>query len=141
MKRILGITLSAVMIGSSALAQEFPAPSQGCTTLAGAERREVLDIIRQPVARALRSNVEFVVERARVCHPFAFVLATPRRPGGGAILWTGTPCEGDTSHLVGALLRRGAGGWRLLAHALCPSDVAWADWPERFGAPETVFGD
>lgn len=141
MKRILGIALSLVMLGGSALAQGLAYPSRGCTTLVGAERRDVLDLIRHPVARTLRTPVEFVVERARVCGRFAFVLATPRRPGGGAILWAGTPCEGDTSRLVGALLRHGSGGWRLLAHALCPSDVAWADWPERFGAPEAVFAE
>jgi hypothetical protein len=115
--------------------------STACTTMAGGDRRDALDVIRQPVSRDLRTHVEFVVERARVCGAFAFVLATPRRPDGRAMRWAGTPCAGDTSHLVGALLRRGPNGWLLAAYALCPSDVAWEDWPDRFGAPAEIFAE
>jgi hypothetical protein len=69
------------------------------------------------------------------------MIAEPQRPGGGAIQWNRTVCRGDTSHLVGALSQRDASGiWRLVESALCPSDVAWADWPAKYGVPEQILG-
>jgi hypothetical protein len=111
----------------------------GCVNLAGDDRVAVMNALRGPVSSDLKSSVEFRVERARVCGSWTFVLATPQQPGGASIRWAGTPCAGDTSHLVGGLLRRNADGWALIDYALCPSDVAWADWPERYKAPRALF--
>lgn len=127
-----------------ALASAFVAPAslahaQGCVNATGETRAAILDAVRAPVASDLRTQVEFKVERARVCGPWSFVLATPQLPGGGQIRWAGTPCEGDTSHLVGALVRAQKGGWRLIDYALCPSDVAWVDWPKKYKAPAALF--
>lgn len=135
------VTAGAAEAPSGDRLSSAPAPASACAVLTGGDRREALDVMRQPVSRDLRTNVEFVVERARVCGAFAFVLATPRRRDGRAMRWAGTPCAGDTSHLVGALLRRGPNGWLLAAYALCPSDVAWEDWPDRFGAPAEIFAE
>jgi len=127
-----------------ALAGAFMAPAslayaQGCVNATREARAAILDVVRAPVAADLRTKVEFKVERARVCGSWSFVLATPQSPGGGQIHWAGTPCEGDTSHLVGALLRIEARGWKLVDYALCPSDVAWVDWPEKYKAPAALF--
>lgn len=133
--RTTAALLGALML--SAIAPE--ARAQECRAPAGAARAAILDAVRTPVASDLRTAVEFRVERARLCGPWAFVLATPQKPGGGAIRWAGTPCEGDTSHLVGALLRRKSGGWAVVDYALCPSDVAWVDWPQKYNAPAVLF--
>ena len=117
------------------------AQAQNCVALAGAARAAVMDVIRRPVATDLGAPIEFKVERARLCDPFVFVVATPQRPGGRAIRWQGTPCEGDTSHLVGALLRRKGSAWAMVDYALCPSDVAWEGWPEKYGAPPVLFDE
>jgi hypothetical protein len=45
--------------------------------------------------------------------------------------------DGDTTY---ALLKRENGQWRVLAHAIGPTDVAWSDWPERFGVSHDVVG-
>ncbi|MFO1135318.1 MAG: hypothetical protein U1E30_09065 [Rhodoblastus sp.] len=132
----LCIALASVFAWAAPLPR---AHAQGCVNATGETRAAILDVVREPVAADLRTKVEFKVERARVCGAWSFVLATPQLPGGGQIRWSGTPCQGDTSHLVGALLRGKAGGWELVDYALCPSDVAWADWPEKYGAPAAIF--
>lgn len=130
-----------VALGLLALLPEPAAAQSGCTTAQGDTRAAIMNVMREPVARDLNTSVVFVVERARICGGWAFVIATPQKPDGGQVRWAGTPCQGDTSHLVGALLRGSGGGWSLVDYALCPSDVAWADWPQRHGAPEALFGD
>ena len=105
----------------------------------GAERRDILDALRVPVSRELRQPVEFVVETIVMSGNWAFVIATPQRPGGREIDWQNTVCAGDVSHLVGGLLRKREGRWSVRAYALCPTDVAWEPWPEQYGAPAELF--
>ena len=117
-----------------------PASAQvACFVASGRPRAAILDALREPVSKDLHTKIEFVVKRVRICSGWAFVIATPQKPGGGSIRWAGTPCQGDTSHLVGALLRERGDGWTLVDYALCPSDVAWEDWPERHRAPAALF--
>jgi hypothetical protein len=112
-----------------------------CGPAVGEDRAAILNALRVPVSAALRTTVEFVVSRARICGNWAFVIATPQNKGGGAIRWAGTVCAGDTSHLAGGLMRRQGETWNLVEYALCPSDVAWSDWPERFRAPKALFDE
>lgn len=112
-----------------------------CRSASGEDRATILDALRTPVASDLGTLVEFVVRRTRICGDWAFVIATPQKKGGGAIRWTGTVCAGDTSHLAGGLLRRSGATWTLVGYALCPSDVAWSDWPEKFNAPQALFDE
>ena len=136
LKKALRVALASVFVWATPLR---PAHAQSCVSATGETRAAILNVMRAPVASDLRTKVEFKVERARVCGAWSFVLATPQRPGGGQMRWSGTPCEGDTSQVVGALLKRKAGGWDLVDYALCPSDVAWTDWPEKYEAPAEVF--
>jgi hypothetical protein len=115
--------------------------AEECRRPAGATRRAILDVVRTPVESRFGMALEFKVERIRQCGSWAFVLATPQRRGGVGIRWSQTPCKGDTSHFVGALVRWKGEAWRLVDYALCPSDVAWADWPERHSAPTILFGE
>jgi hypothetical protein len=131
--------IASAFLSISLIVSAGDVAAQSCSTAAGADRIAILDALRVPVAASLRTDVDFVVERARICGDWAFALTTPQLRGGGEPRWTGTPCDGDTSHLAGGLMRRDKGAWRLLDHALCPSDVAWADWPERYGAPAALF--
>jgi hypothetical protein len=116
------------------------APS-GCQNAQGQDRKAILDALRAPVSASLNSPVEFHVERIRICADWAFALATPENPGGREMRWAGTPCDGDTSHLAGGLMRRNGADWALIDSALCPSDVAWADWPVRYHVLQILFGE
>lgn len=116
------------------------APS-GCQTAQGQDRKAILDALRAPVAAVLNAPVAFKVERIRICGDWVFALATPQNPGGGEMHWAGTPCDGDTSHLAGGLMRRNGAGWALVEYALCPSDVAWAEWPDRYHVPPILFDE
>lgn len=131
--RWMGAAL-AVLAALSIPAQALEVPARG------PERTAILDALRAPVSEALGTQVEFVVEKIVVSGDWAFVIATPQVPGGGAIDWESTSaCAGDVSHLAGGLMMRSAQGWDLIAHALCPTDVAWATWPQEFGAPAELF--
>jgi len=113
---------------------------QNCHAPDGQERREVLNAMRGSVERDLRQPVIFKVSAIRICREWAFVVAEPLQPSGWEIKWQSTICNGDVSHLVGALSQKDrAGVWQLKDYALCPTDVAWENWPEKYGAPPAVF--
>jgi hypothetical protein len=133
--RCLHFAVAAILFFGSCAA----ASAQMCQTASGADRAALMDALRTPVSSKLDTVVEFVVEKARICGDWAFVVATPQRKGGGEIRWAGTVCAGDTSHLAGGLMRRRGPAWSLIEYALCPSDVAWVDWPQKFGAPRALF--
>jgi hypothetical protein len=134
-------------IGSMSLAQEEPRPwgqvagAGRCDAATGVDRAEIMDVLRAPVSGDLRTDVEFVVKRSRICGDWAFVMATPQKPGGEPIDWSTTVCAGDTSHLVGGLARKNGMNWSLVDYALCPSDVAWADWPAKHKTPPELFDE
>ena len=136
MRIALATTLAFTLLAAPACA----APA-GCQNAQGQDRQAILDALRAPVSASLNSPVEFKVERIRICGDWAFALATPQNPGGGEMRWAGTPCDGDTSHLAGGLMRRNGAGWALIDSALCPSDVAWADWPDRYHVPQILFDE
>lgn len=116
-----------------------PAPGPAATPTAAGERKAILDAFRVPIERDLKQPVVFAVQRYRVIGDWAFVMATPKRPGGGEIAWARTVCSGDVSHLAGGLMKREAGRWIVRDYALCPTDVAWDGWPEQYGAPRALF--
>jgi hypothetical protein len=133
--------LAAVSAAPTTAPAKGNAAPLGCLTALGQDRKAILDALRTPVAAVLNAPVEFKVERIRICGDWVFALATPQSPGGGEMHWAGTPCDGDTSHLAGGLMRRSGGGWALVEYALCPSDVAWADWPDRYHVPQILFDE
>jgi len=45
----------------------------------------------------------------------------------------------DSDDMCG-LLRKADGRWKVMAYAVSPTDIAYADWHRRFGAPKEVFG-
>lgn len=134
--------LKAVRFAALALALPMSVVSAlaATTTPGGVERKAILDALRQPVQTELAQPVEFVVDRIVTSADWAFVIATPQRPGGAAIAWSKTVCAGDVSHLVGGLLRLENGAWTVRDMALCPTDVAWATWAEEHKAPAELFG-
>ena len=108
------------------------------------ERAAILDAARAPVVKRLGKPVKFVVRRLERQGDWAFLIAAMQDESGRPISYVGTPlasaeAEGMVSKDYAALLRRSGGQWRVVDDALGPTDVAWADWPEKHGAPRALF--
>ncbi|UVO50012.1 hypothetical protein M0208_05570 [Sphingomonas sp. SUN019] len=108
-------------------------------------RSAILDRAREPVAAALGKPVLFRVRKLGLSGDWAFLHADMEERDGVPIDYTGTPRADDAAHGVvsrtyAALLHRSGTEWRVVAHAIGPTDVAWADWSTRYGAPPAIFG-
>lgn len=88
------------------------------------ERRAILDALRPVVVRELGGPVEFVVTQIRVIEPYAFVVVTPQRPGGGVIATPGEEMDGVRTE---AILTRRKGRWSVTHHGIGATDVWYAD--------------
>ncbi len=123
-----------------------PAATPAATVTDPATRATLLDSAREPVSAALGKPVLFRVRQLRHQGDWAFLLATMEERDGHPLDYAGTPkaeiaAQGYASHLYAALLHRTPKGWTVAANAIGPTDVAWADWAKRYGAPEAIFAD
>ncbi len=98
------------------------------------------------VAEEIGQPVSFSVQLMRIEDDWAWLVAQPWTPEGAAIDWSQTryaqrAADGalDGAGATYALLRRQGDHWRVVAFAVGPTDVAWADWPERHGAPASLI--
>lgn len=108
-----------------------------------AQRAAILDAARAPVSEALRKPVLFRVRQLLCEGDWAFLLADMEERGGAPLDYRDTPMSGPAaqgylSRRYAALLRRTAGRWIVIEKAIGPSDVAWAGWAKRHGAPDAI---
>lgn len=109
------------------------------------ERAALLESARAPVRAALGREAKFRVDQLTRDGDWAFLLATMQEADGRPFDFAGTPLadaakHGAVSRTYAALLRRKGEGWEVVARAIGPSDVAWEDWSQRYGAPAKLFG-
>jgi hypothetical protein len=107
-------------------------------------RAAILDGLRPMVEAEVGKPVEFVVNEMRVLGEWAFVIATPQRPGGGPIPYAYTRYQAavDAGAFDGqatALLRETPSGWLVYEYSLGATDVVWLAWGERYPVPSEVF--
>ena len=107
-------------------------------------RAALLEAARAPVTKELGKAPKFRVDQLRRDGDWAFLLATMQDADGKPFDYRGTPLagaagQGFVSRTYAALLRRGPGGWEVVARAIGPSDVAWEGWSKQYGAPAAVF--
>ena len=110
----------------------------------GAERTALLDVARAPVSKALGKPVLLKVDRLSRVADWAFLMANLEDKGGTPVDYAGTPKaeaarQGMVSRRYAALLHRDGDRWMVVADAIGPTDVAWADWATRYGAPPALF--
>jgi hypothetical protein len=108
------------------------------------QRAAIIDAARQPVGKRLGKPVKFKVKRLERQGDWAFLIAAMQDASGNPITYAGTPLasaevEGMVSKDYIALLRVSAGKWRVVDNAVGPTDIAWADWSGRHGAPQALF--
>ena len=107
-------------------------------------RAALLEAARAPVQAELGKAPKFRVDQLHRDGDWAFLLATLQDADGKPFDYKGTPLadaaqQGMVSRTYAALLRHDARGWQVVAKAIGPSDVAWEDWPKRYGAPARLF--
>lgn len=108
------------------------------------ERAVILEAARAPAAKRLGKPVRFKVRTLARDGDWAFLVAAMEDSSGRPISYVGTAlasaeAEGAVSKDYVALLRLSGGGWRIVDNAVGPTDVAWADWPSKHGAPQSLF--
>lgn len=141
------LAATAVMLAAApaVAAQDRSAPRT--IGLGDPVRAALLETLRTAIARDLEQPVRFVVREMRTQQGWAFVSVRPQTPAGAPIDFARTRyaeqqaegmLDGDT---VTALLREIRGKWSVVTFVIGPTDVAWADWPERFGAPAGLILD
>lgn len=109
-----------------------------------AERAVILEAARAPAAKRLGKPVKFKVRTLARDGDWAFLIAAMEDSSGRPISYVGTAlasaeAEGAVSKDYVALLRLLGGNWRIVDNAVGPTDVAWADWPSKHGAPQSLF--
>lgn len=140
MRRTLPVLLTGlILMNSSQAGNGIHTPEAG-----SAERRQVLDAVRAPLEKKLGQDVRFDVEQMKVGDGWGFLYARMQDADGGRIDYAKTPLadaakEGYASPVYVALLQRAGGHWELRAEAIGPTDLAWADWSSKYGAPQALF--
>ena len=104
-------------------------------------------ILTPAVSEEIGQPVSLQVTTARVQDQWGWVIAQPRSPSGGQVDWTQTKyaSRAEAGDLDGdgttyALLQQQRGVWVVRQFVIGPQDVAYMNWPERYGAPAALMG-
>lgn len=148
MRRVLAIVAFTLLAACSPPA---PAPSSdGDASSPGSSAGVSADPLAVAAAPAISEDIGIPVTLApsvsRIDGDWGWLVAQPWTPDGAAIDWSQTQHASraengamDSSGTVYVLLKRENGAWRVVEHIVAPTDVAWLDWPQRHGAPESLF--
>jgi len=109
-----------------------------------AERKAIMDALREPAMKELKQPIVFVVAQFKICRDWAFLEATPQKPDGGPVDWSlGVYGDAVANDMCGsyihALLVKNSGRWRVREYVICATDVPWVGWAEQYGAPAALF--
>lgn len=106
------------------------------------ERTAILDALRVPVEKAFKQKIVFVTDNFKVQGTWAFVSGQPMLPSGQEpdLQNTRFAAHQDAydNNFFG-LLRKTAGKWKVVTHAIGCTDVCYADWWKRHRAPKAIF--
>ena len=107
-------------------------------------RAAILTSAVAPAESELGQSLTLQVKQLRVLGEWAFVHAAMQGPGGKAVSYTGTRYQeaaehGHKSDKYAALLKRQGSTWQVQTYAIGPTDVAWQDWAQQYGAPQALF--
>jgi hypothetical protein len=109
----------------------------------GPERTAIINALRVPVQKELKTAVQFKVDHLRVQSNWAFIGGYPQAKKG-KIDWNKTRYkvaidEGAFDEGVFALLRKKNGKWTVVKYVIGATDVPWVEWPQKYGAPKAIF--
>lgn len=110
------------------------------------ERTNILNALRKPIEKELHLEVKFVVEELNIEHNMAFFRGQVKNKLGKDIDFTKTVYnknieegffDGDGTT---ALLKKVKGVWKVITYVIGPTDVAWADWPDKYKVSKKLCG-
>ena len=109
-----------------------------------AERKAIMDAMRVPVMKELKQRVVFKPSHLKVAAGWAFIVARPLQPNGRKVdysrgIYAEAAKAGALEDQVVGLLKRGNRGWTVVAHVVGATDVPYVDWPDKYGAPKSIF--
>lgn len=146
------VAIAALMFGLlAACTPPSPEPStEGGAQTPGAITEASTDPLAIAAAPTISEDIGVPVTLApsvtRIDGEWGWLIAQPWTPEGAAIDWSQTRHASraengamDSSGAVYVLLKQENGAWRVVEHTIAPTDVAWLDWPQRHGAPESLF--
>jgi len=110
------------------------------------DQKAVIDTAQTTAARELGKPVQLAIKTFNTEQGWAFIHATMLGADGQPFSYAGTEFAqaaeaGIKSTSYAALLQRTHGGaWHMVVERIGPTDMAWADWSQQYGAPPTLFG-
>ena len=136
-RRSVFVAVLAITFSAAATAQGVYTPDKGSQ-----ERKAILAALRIPVERSMKQPIVFVTENFKVQGNWAFVSGTPQNSSGGRpdlsiTAWKGSEDIFDDNFF--GLLKKTAGKWKVVTHALGCTDVCYADWWQTYKAPKAIF--
>jgi hypothetical protein len=108
-----------------------------------AARKAVMDALRPRVEKEIGPKVIFSVTEAKAIGSWAFVIATPKRPGGKAVDYSKTKFAkaakaGQFEDRVVAILSKKAGKWSVYLFSFGATDDPVAGWMDKH--PKVPWG-
>jgi hypothetical protein len=138
------LTLCIAALPTAVVAQSVPKDLTAARN--SPERKAILAALRPTISREAGVPVTFVVEHLKVQNNWAFFRGITRAEAGGEVRWERSPAYKDLvkegvfdGARTYALLKRVGGRWKRVVHVIGPTDVAWACWWKRYGAPRSIF--
>lgn len=121
--------------------------SDGATTSAPEVDPAIAAVVNATLSADTGKEVRARIDTLRIEGDWAWVVALPQAPGGGAFDFSGTRyAEREASGVLDGggttymLLQHQEGVWVVRDFAVGPTDVAYADWPIQYGAPAALMG-
>lgn len=123
-----------------AIAQNQPyTPGRGTP-----ERQAIIDALRLPVEKQVKTRVIFKIDHLKVQNGWAFMKGTPQQPNGNAIDYHGTSYQaaidaGAFDDGIVALLRKRGRKWQVVKYVIGATDVPYVEWDQKYHAPSAIF--
>lgn len=136
------IVIATLLLSLTACTQPAPAPAPPEAAAPEAADAALLAALTPIASAGIGQDVSLQTSNVRVQDDWAWLVAQPRQADGAAINWATTALASryehgamDESGAIYALLKNESGAWRVVAHTIAPTDVAWLNWETEYGAP------
>lgn len=149
MRRILAVAAFSILAACTPPAPPSPpdAPPATPGSAADAATTDPLALAATPAVSAeIGIPVALHPSVSRIDGDWGWLVAQPWTPEGAAIDWSQTQLASraengvmDESGTVYVLLKRENGAWQVVRHVVAPTDVAWENWHQEYGAPASLF--